>query len=65
VGDQSRIGFENTYFMGPALFASDTYALAGQNKTYLEVTGPSLVGATIRPTTFLRTIARIYTGRRR
>jgi hypothetical protein len=36
VGDQSRIGFENTYFMGPALFASDTYALAGQNKTYLE-----------------------------
>ena len=36
MGDQSQIGFENTYFMGPALFASDTYALAGQNKTYLE-----------------------------
>ena len=33
---ERNVNFKNNNFMGPALFASDTYALAGQNKAYLE-----------------------------
>jgi DNA-binding beta-propeller fold protein YncE len=33
---ERNVNFKNNNFMGPALFASDTYALAGQNKSYLE-----------------------------
>ncbi len=33
---ERNVYFKNNNFMGPALFASDTYALAGQNKDYLE-----------------------------
>lgn len=33
---ERNVYFKNNNFMGPALFNSETYALAGQNKDYLE-----------------------------
>ena len=34
---ERNVNFKNNNFMGPALFASDTCALAGQNKAYLRL----------------------------
>jgi DNA-binding beta-propeller fold protein YncE len=33
---ERNVDFKNNNFMGPTLFSSETYALAGQNKDYLE-----------------------------